>query len=635
MRQFESVFAKLDKTEDIIARALARTSSLLDQQADGSASTLAGYAELKSAAESLARGGGAFESGAAHFAMEAIILADLRPPWFILEDKIEISSNYDRTSLVAGNIDALNNAALSVGRIDLLFHPSLDYAGTGWLITKDIAVTNRHVAELFVRRDGFSGWRCQRGNSNALIEAHLDFRRQKNDDGSVRRRVEVREVLYVAGSREPDFALLRVGPIDAAEPMEIASATVAKDDPIAAIGYPAWDGKRNDPGLMDRLFDSTYEVKRFSPGIALASDIPQVFEADYTSLGGNSGSAVIALDGADVGKVVGLHFAGRFRETNYAVNAKVIDAARRQIQTMVAGFGAMPPADTEAPVESFADRGGYDPDFLGAGASVPLPGLGDRQPAPVKDAAGGGHELKYTHFSVIQSAERRLPLVTAVNIDGSKAFQLKREGNWRLDGRMEKHFQIGNELYRKNALDRGHMVRRMDPGWGANAAEAARGEDDTFHYTNSAPQHEDLNQKDWVGLEDYILQAAHTRGFKACVMTGPVFRPGDRKLKHQPGADDVRIPEEFWKIAAMIKADTGQLSVTGYVLSHGPMIAGMTEASFVYGKYKTYQVALSLIEQNTGLDFGDLKGFDPLSSAQESLFGAAAFQISGADSMRF
>ncbi|NJN36355.1 MAG: hypothetical protein HC794_03975, partial [Nitrospiraceae bacterium] len=38
------------------------------------------------------------------------------------------------------------------------------------------------------------------------------------------------------------------------------------------------------------------------------------------------------------------------------------------------------------------------------------------------------------------------------------------------------------------------------------------GEDDTFHYTNSAPQHEDLNQKDWVGLEDYILQAAHTRG---------------------------------------------------------------------------------------------------------------------------
>ncbi|NJN36354.1 MAG: hypothetical protein HC794_03970 [Nitrospiraceae bacterium] len=118
-------------------------------------------------------------------------------------------------------------------------------------------------------------------------------------------------------------------------------------------------------------------------------------------------------------------------------------------------------------------------------------------------------------------------------------------------------------------------------------------------------------------------------------MTGPVFRPGDRKLKHQPGAEDVRIPEEFWKIAAMIKANTGTLSVTGYVLSHGPLIAGMTEASFVYGKYKTYQVALSLIEQNTGLDFGDLKGFDPLGSAQESLFGAAAFQISGPDSLRF
>ena len=631
MRQFDSVITKLNSTDEAVARALARANTLLT---DDRFAALTDPGSLENAAEQLASGGTAFESGVAHAALEAIILADNRPPWFIIDDKIEISGNYDRTSLVADNLDTLNRAAASVGRIDLMFHPGLDYAGTGWLITKDIAVTNRHVAELFARRDGFGGWRFQRGASDALVEARLDFRRQKGDDGSVRRRVEVIEVLYVAGTSEPDFALLRVEQIDAAEPMDIATGTVTADDPVAAIGYPGWDGKRNDPGLMDRLFDATYEVKRFSPGLARLSDIPHVFEADYTSLGGNSGSAVIALDGPDTGKVVGLHFAGRFKETNYAVAARIVDAARRQVQTMVAGSGVLSAADSEAPAASLANRSGYDPEFLGVDAAVPFPDFGDWELAPLKDTAGGGHVLKYTHFSVIQSAERRLPLITAVNIDGAKAFLLKREGEWRLDGRMDKRHQIGNELYRNNALDRGHMVRRMDPGWGATEAEAAQGEDDTFHYTNSAPQHEDLNQKTWLGLEDYILRSAQTRGFKACVMTGPVFRPGDKRLRHQPGAQDVRIPEEFWKIAAMIKADTGKLSVTGYVLSHGPMIADMTEAAFVYGKYKTYQVALSVIEANTGLDFGDLKQFDPLGTAQESLFGAAAFQITGPESLR-
>lgn len=635
MRQFENVIAKSDNSEEALARAAAKAKAMLEEAARPVAAAIPETTELEAAAESLARGGSPLERGFAGQALEAIVLEDLRPAWFIVDDEIRIGGNYDRVDLVQQHVAPLNKAALNVGRVDLLFHPSLDYAGTGWLITKNIAVTNRHVAEVFARREGFSGWGFQRGNSNALIEARLDFRRQHEDDGTKRRRVEVLEVLYVADTNEPDFAFLRVDPIDAAEPMELSIRTVREDDPIAAIGYPAWDGNRNDPGLMDRLFENTYEVKRFSPGLARDSKVPHVFEADYTSLGGNSGSAIISLDGGDVGQVVGLHFAGRFRETNFAVNAAIVDAARRQIQTFVAGAGAPALPNEETPLESFENPDGYKPDFLGDDALVPLPGFGDWDVAPLKDAAGGGHELKYTHYSVIQCSSRRLPLVAAVNIDGSKAFNLKRKGNWRLDGRMDKVHQVGNELYRNNALDRGHMVRRMDPGWGATRAEARQGEVDTFYYTNCAPQHENLNQKDWVGLEDYVLLSAHTRGFKACVLTGPVFTDEDKTLKHQPGAEDVPIPEEFWKVAAMINDDTGGLSVTGYVLSHGRMIADMTEAAFVYGKYKTYQVALSVIEKSTGLDFGDLKQFDPLGGAEESVFGAAAMVVYGPDSLKF
>jgi endonuclease G len=356
-----------------------------------------------------------------------------------------------------------------------------------------------------------------------------------------------------------------------------------------------------------------------------------VFEADYTSLGGNSGSVVLSLDS---GKALGLHFAGLFRDTNFAVGGPIVEAALRRLKTVVAVPLEAPASDPVTPPSELEGRAGYQPAFLGPDAVVPFPDFGRWKDDLAPLLSGDGAELKYTHFSVIQSASRRLPLITAVNIDGEKAFNLKREGTWKLDGRMASEHQIGNDLYRSNPIDRGHLVRRMDPGWGDERDEAVQGEADTFHYTNSAPQHEDLNQKIWLGLEDYVLGSATTRGFSACILTGPVFRDDDPRLRRQPGTEAIAIPREYWKVAAMINDDTGKLSVTGYVLSQGEMIKSLTEAAFVYGKYETYQVKLSLIEDATGLDFGDLKRFDPLAGAQESRFGEAARRITGPDTLK-
>ncbi len=108
------------------------------------------------------------------------------------------------------------------------------------------------------------------------------------------------------------------------------------------------------------------------------------------------------------------------------------------------------------------------------------------------------------------------------------------------------------------------------------------------------------------------------------------------RLKRQPGAQDIRIPEEFWKIAAMVNEVTGELSATGYVLSHGRMIRGLVEAPFVFGQYETYQVKIAHIEKETGLDFGPLRGADPLGAnlAEGSTFSEAARRVSGPDSIQ-
>lgn len=564
---------------------------------------------------------------------EAIVLAALRPAFFVRENGIDFANavEADQALLKAikDNEVALAKACKGVGRVDLVNHFSLPYAGTGFLIDDALVVTNRHVAVIFAERLR-SGYRLRKGRFGVDIEARVDYRRFVDDDAHLR--TEVIEVLYIARDDEPDFALLRVNPQRDVPKLDLLGLRpkIEPGHPVAVIGYPAEDGDRNDRALMDEVFRGIYQVKRFAPGFLTdRSDDGITLMADYSSLGGNSGSPLISLSD---GSCQGLHFAGRFMENNYAVAADVIEAARRQVVSRVHAVTV----SLETPVtarQALQHRQGYDADFLGDGAlGVPFPGLGNWKSDAAPVEGGPGLELRYHNFSVIQSASRRLPLVTAVNIDGAQTVKLKRKGEWRLDSRIEKKHQIGNELYANNPFDRGHMVRRRDPGWGSNAQAA---EIDTFHYTNCAPQHEDLNQKDWVGLEDYVLEAAETRDFRVSVFTGPVFRATDKRLKMGAGTMDVQIPEEFWKVVVMVDVNTGKLSATGYVLSHGPMIRKLVESAFVYGSYKTYQVRIALIAAETGLDFGALTMADPMGAdlPAEAPFSVVVRPVEGPGSL--
>lgn len=569
-------------------------------------------------------------------ALEAIILSELRPAYMIRNDLIEIIGDYDHVDLITAAKPLLEEVSKRVGCVEILNHASLDYVGTGWLIERDIVVTNRHVAEAFVQPRWPSEWDfAPTGYRGRALHVEMNPGRQDGTPDTGRTTLIATEVLFVAGAREPDIAFLRVQNTEGLEPIPLGTATLRINHPIAAVGYPAADAKRNDPRLMDDIFGGRYEVKRFSPGLATGyRDGNVIILADYSTLGGNSGSAVLDLE---TGEAVALHFAGMFQETNYAVSGDVVKAALRDATSRIITPGADLDHEAERlPASHFDGRAGYDPGFLGDDCrSVPLPGLGARAGDVAPVVGADDDVLRYTHFSVIQSRSRRLPMLTAVNIDGAKAFRLKRRGDWHTDGRLDEAHQVDNVLYRNNPLDRGHLVRRRDPGWGDSQTEAEQGERDTFVYTNCAPQHEHLNQRDWLGLEDYILEAAETRGFKVSVMTGPVFDDlNDRRLRSQPGAEDIQIPGAFWKVATMVNATTAQLSATAYLLTQGDMIRNITEAAFVLGEYRTYQVSLRLIEELTGFDFGPLKDSDPLAAEPESTFGGDVRLVTGPGSLR-
>ena len=214
--------------------------------------------------------------------------------------------------------------------------------------------------------------------------------------------------------------------------------------------------------------------------------------------------------------------------------------------------------------------------------------------------------LRYMHFSIQMSASRRLCLFTGVNIDGNSGVQVRRTNDvWNLDPRIPKEAQIGNELYSNNDLDRGHMVRRLDPVWGKDAKTA---NDDTFVYTNSTPQHAQLNQKTWNDLEDYILNNTQAEDLKVNVFTGPVFADDDPEYR------GIGIPTQFWKVVSVINGETGKLHATAYILSQKDLV---TNLEFVFGQFRTYQLPITDLEQKTGLKFGNLSKFDPL-NARES-----------------
>jgi endonuclease G len=256
--------------------------------------------------------------------------------------------------------------------------------------------------------------------------------------------------------------------------------------------------------------------------------------------------------------------------------------------------------------QSLANRQGYDHSFLGHAVPLPLPA----------DPTTGTVVLPYTHFSVVFRPDRRLAAATAVAIDGAQLIDVPRNDDWRFDPRLPDSRQAGHAIYRDNPLDKGHLVRRLDPVWGAGAV-ATTANQDTFHYTNAAPQMDIFNQGKelWQGLENFLLEHAAQFDRKLAVFTGPVLEHSD------PPYRGIKVPLRFWKVAAFLQ--DGQVASTAYVLDQSPDLTreaaarALAEAAKAgdpppLGAFRTFQVPVVDIAEITGLDLGPLPAADRL-----------------------
>ena len=282
---------------------------------------------------------------------------------------------------------------------------------------------------------------------------------------------------------------------------------------------------------------------------------------------------------------------------------------------------------------------GYDPDFLSE--SLPL----DRIYATLADAGvaaplldGSGHELRYFHFSAVMHAARRFPLLTAVNIDGRKLVKIVRKDTWRPDARLDAKYQSDDSFYLKSEakekvyFSRGHQVRLLDPCWSdastkaKREADARRGMEDTFHFTNAAPQVQAYNDQDWGNLEDYVLDKAQITERRLTVFTGPIYRRNDPVYGRNREGGPWRIPLSFWKIAVLQKT-ASKISAAAFIVGQTEYVQALYEAK-VFSGLKPYtieemrsrkiQTTVAEVERQTGLHFGVLKQFDAHGSLEST-----------------
>ncbi|MCB9592800.1 MAG: trypsin-like peptidase domain-containing protein [Sandaracinaceae bacterium] len=268
------------------------------------------------------------------FTLESVVALE-RPVLLVRDGKLQTDLDLsdfgqEAKQLVAHTLGASRDIEAllpRVGRIDVSnFVGGLPFVGTAWFVAEDVLVTNRHVAQLIASRDG-DQFVFHSGTHGRPLEPRFSTAHDLAADDA--RSVPIARVIYIEPDSGPDIAFLSVKHVagQTSAPIPIATDDVGDDDPLCVIGYPARASRDviPDQRLMNKLFQQQYDVKRVAPGYPMPSSDPDYLEHDAATLGGNSGSVVVAG-----GKAVGLHFAGAYREANYAVQ-------RRKLRDFVDG----------------------------------------------------------------------------------------------------------------------------------------------------------------------------------------------------------------------------------------------------------------------------------------------------------
>lgn len=292
--------------------------------------------------------------------LEAVILTDgSRPSLTVADGFVDVDApDVGNWSFALRHFEnAIRRVIAAVGRVNIPANPK--YAGTAFAIAPGLVITNRHVLEAIARQDAGGKWTFK-----WPAETTIDF--VAEDGAAPGPSFAVRSV-ELAGpdaiNNQLDFArldmaVLRLDTTGAAAfphtvRLEGDPSAIAEGRQLYAVGFPARPGTFFGPGIppprmetlevINTVFRGKFGVKKLAPGYVerapgdLAGDHRKwIFSHDSSTLGGNSGSALVDLD-AEGARVIGLHFAGISREENYGHSFAALAEVLKELDVDYAG----------------------------------------------------------------------------------------------------------------------------------------------------------------------------------------------------------------------------------------------------------------------------------------------------------
>lgn len=205
----------------------------------------------------------------------------------------------------------------SIGRVDrsTLRRPSDRPLATCFMVAPGIVVTNSHVVDQMRLKKGIP------------IHQQVEVRFDQEYGGLEKAPVAITEI--VERSVELDVALLRLAHEQPKRaPLLITNRMMAKRDRVAVVGYPMNNSRL--PNIVRSMYDGVFSECRASPGEVLGHHDVMLLH-DCTTLGGNSGSPIFALDTA---KVVAIHVSGLYLARNSGLTGPSLEFIREHVKAL-------------------------------------------------------------------------------------------------------------------------------------------------------------------------------------------------------------------------------------------------------------------------------------------------------------
>jgi endonuclease G len=262
----------------------------------------------------------------------------------------------------------------------------------------------------------------------------------------------------------------------------------------------------------------------------------------------------------------------------------------------------------------FEDAAGFDEAFLGVRVRLPKLSTELRKAAARRIDDPTQMLLPFRHFSSVVHAKRRLPIFSAVNIDGGAVNTSRKPARptWSYDPRLDETQQPDDSIF-SALVQRGHMAAREFVWWGDDD-EAREADVHSFTLSNVCPQIGRFNGNlEWFKLERLVIGTAKAKGQRVNCFMGPIFARNDPLYDDLRGDGStaefntgIRMPLRFWYVLAWREGNA--LKHRCFMLDQGDDIRDAGPLEFDFEAPATVkEVTIAEVSRLTKLSFVDLQ----------------------------